>query len=73
MGDKMESMTPEQKAKELIEKFRDDPFTSQITTPGAKRCAVICVEEILSLLNQNFGANISIKQQYWEEVLTHLK
>jgi len=43
-------MNPEEKANELIVMFRDDPFTSQITTAGAKQCAVICVEEIIKAL-----------------------
>ncbi len=42
-------MTPQEKGDELIERFMDDPFTSQITTKGAVQCAIICAEEILKL------------------------
>lgn len=38
-----------------------------------KRCALICVDEILILLNQDFGVEVSIKRAYWQEVRSHIQ
>jgi hypothetical protein len=70
-------MTPETKAKELIEKFRDDPFTSQITTAGAKACALICVEEILDIFYTLKGYTWSGERdkdpmKFWQQVKEHI-
>lgn len=72
-------MTPKEKSKELIVKFRDDKFTSQITTAGAKQCALICVEEILKICPAADAFNPWREEpeisfvEYWEQVKQSLK
>ncbi len=43
-------MTPEEKAKELVEKFMDDFYTGPIEYRNAKACALICVKEMINQL-----------------------
>ena len=79
-------MTPEEKSKELIEKYKSiyvtvdgckdggNPciITNNMFTNAAARCAKIAVEEILKMgWNLPHYENIS-GEQYWNEVLTHL-
>ena len=76
-------MTPKEKAKELVNKFRDinwlveTPYTSRyewIQIQEAKQCALIAVDEILSELayTQNYVEDAMNKIQvyisYWQEV-----
>lgn len=72
--------TAEQKAKELVEKFkpyvycyRGSGMLSNDQDPSAileyaKACAVICVEEILKS-NDHAGGG----EEYWKEVLEEIK
>ena len=56
-------MTAEQKAKELI-----GNYSRYVAGESAiKRCAIIAVEEILSVLFQHH------KIDYWKQVLHHIK
>lgn len=76
-------MTAEEKAKELIEKFRDvgDDFPVLCSTwceggtPDynglAKQCALICVEEII--LSDDNEHPSEIKEEFWQEVKKHLE
>lgn len=70
-------MTSEEKGKWLVDRFTPhcDPendstgnWLENAATENAKACALICVDEILNVLEQDFGVNTSIKQQYWQEV-----
>jgi len=53
-------MTPKEKAKELYDKMYDYSLFEE----EAKRCALIAVDEILSL----YKANWNIENTYWQEV-----
>ena len=53
-------MTPIDKAKELYDKMYDYSLFEE----EAKRCALIAVDEILSL----YKANWNIENTYWQEV-----
>jgi len=63
-------MTPKEKAKELVDKYKehiietDDYFINS----GAKKCALITVEEIRDSLPQ-----ISDIQYYWIDVKLEIK
>ncbi len=63
-------MTPEEKAKELVRRFsaQDTETPSNILfTPLGKRCALICVQEIImSLLNEKLQ-----NAEAREEIITH--
>lgn len=72
-------MTPEEKAKELIEKFRkhsaiflDDKPVSR--TANAKACAAICVKEIIAAFEVTGQVNeeVIFKTEFdrWNKVLT---
>lgn len=76
-------MTPEEKAKELIEKFskaatqydfneiRGWFANEKETEDNAKKCAIICVEEILNLHSDIW---ISKEQtEYWQQVKNYLE
>ena len=63
-------MTPEEKAKELVEMFyklKDDSgsFISH-TRDEAKQCALICVDEIIQLIGVMKQGNLIIS--YWLDV-----
>ena len=77
-------MTPEEKANELIEKFKSfshDILTTMDSVPciisdiptekTAKQCAAICVHEVLNVLDA--GAYNGKKEiDYWQQVLNHI-
>lgn len=58
----METMTPKEKAKELVDKF-DGVGLQQRNEAIA--CALICVDEILSINSIDKDLELS---DYWEEV-----
>lgn len=73
-------MTPKEKAQELIDDFVNDPFTSQITTKGAKRCVEICVEQVLFALKELdwdsdglHSPDLDNHYKFWQEVDKSLK
>ena len=68
-------MTPQEKAKELVNKFRDfadgidsetDRFSPNIERKNAKKCALIAVDEILN--NDNNFFNTYSQNDYWLQV-----
>jgi len=68
-------MTQKEKAKELLDKMTDKYYNSEslkkINAKEAKRCALICVDEILEIMvfwgltGDDYLRN---KQKYWQEV-----
>ncbi len=67
-------MKPEEKARELVDKFcsplLEHDFNTTIT--AATQCAIICVEEILSPHQTHMIVDAKTIL-YWSEVLTILK
>jgi len=66
-------MTPKEKAEELFDKFRvkvhDRDGTSAMNGFEAKQCALIAVDEIISVLADLNGIyNITPAFTYWQEV-----
>lgn len=57
-------MTPKEKAKELVDKFR---ISKAITESYAKQCALILVDEILNIEWDEFEMS-GDEVMYWEEV-----
>ncbi len=69
-------MTPKEKANDLVGQFKlqiDEELNNGFTYDVAKQCAIICVEQIINLLNEGFGVNVSIKKEYWNEVKEEIK
>ena len=56
-------MTPQEKAKELIDKF-----TFEIGNFNAKQCALIAVDEILDILVGIYDYDYEVLHPYWTEV-----
>jgi hypothetical protein len=75
-------MTPQEKAKELVNKFRDfadgidsetDRFSPNIERKNAKQCARIAVNELMELAKKYETKNCkllmdNLKILYWQEV-----
>ena len=69
-------MTPKEKAKELVDKFKlkHKFFTDSFIKTTAKQCALIAVDEIIEFMEvDNFDSNTCYwanhsKMQYWQEV-----
>ncbi len=66
-------MTPEEKGEALMLRFRDDKWTSQVTNAGAYRCAIVCVEEIITNNFWEDSENQANYRHYWQQVLNYLK
>jgi len=80
-------MTPEEKAKELINKFiahaswGRDSDDEEWANSSAKQCAIICVEQIMpctwKLSTYKKNGYISVAEEttteYWQEVLSCLQ
>ncbi len=65
-------MTPQEKAKELIKKFKAVEIfgaCSEEPEVDAKQCALICVEEIIEAIN-NVEAD---SESYWLEVKAEIE
>lgn len=62
-------MTPEAKAKELIQKFhiKEGAMLPKVLLTHAKACALICVEECIN------GCGTLQKEEYWNQVKLFLK
>ena len=59
-------MTPKEKANELVQSFYNNQSSRSITSVAfnsAKRCALICVDEILENGSKNHNTG-----EYWIEV-----
>jgi hypothetical protein len=68
-------MTPQQKkADELVWKFMDkvDVYPMEVRKQSAIQCAIICVEEILVVVESDESATI-VELQYWQSVLNEFK
>jgi len=73
-------MTPKAKAEELVNKFLlllfgKKPFYSKSDYFKAKKCATICVDEILEVLGGSgvYGFADPAVEHYWESVKTEIK
>jgi len=57
-------MTPAEKAKELLDKYKEQMIENEayFVNSGAKHCALIAVDEILSI------ASHYVTVEYWNEV-----
>jgi hypothetical protein len=73
-------MTPEAKAKELIDKFSDHSDWNHYDNTGErirheKQCAIICVEQIIEVLGGTgvYGFSDPTVNIYYQEVLEHIK
>jgi hypothetical protein len=63
-------MTPKEKARELVEKFRLNVLDYEgcsINEHKAKQCALIAVDEILEIVASDDSA-IIVELQFWQEV-----
>ena len=62
-------MTPKEKAKELVDKMWNiDERYGSIGFHEAKQCALICVDEILDLIDTIYDYDRESLNPYWEEV-----
>lgn len=65
-------MTPEEKAKDLINRFKDALWENgnpNNITLHANQCAIVCAESV----RDQVGHYDSISHAYWQSVLNHLK
>ena len=69
-------MTPQEKAKELVDKYKehiietDDYFINS----GAKKCALIAVEEIINTASPVYDSFWPMSDKgYWQEVKKEIK
>lgn len=66
-------MTPEEKGRELIDKYK--VFSE--TTGLAKQCAIICVEQIIEeledVLSITGSSFVGEEMKHWNEVLEYIK
>jgi hypothetical protein len=63
-------MTPKEKAKELVDKIYLVPELNGsciLTKHTAKQCALIAVDEILIIMNEEYLSG-ALKIEYWQEV-----
>ena len=62
-------MTTKEKAKELLERMTVHHWTDVCDSEGAKQCALIAVDEILTTLyDLKFGNAVVEELDYWEDV-----
>jgi hypothetical protein len=62
-------MTPKEKAEELVERMTVHHWTDVCDSEGAKQCALIAVDEILTTLyDLKFGNAVVEELDYWEDV-----
>jgi hypothetical protein len=65
-------MTPQEKAKELVDKFKTyadwNGFDSKRGLLNAKQCALIAVYEILSMGIMADSGDWNMAKEYWQEV-----
>jgi hypothetical protein len=61
-------MTPQEKSKQLYNKFlRYVPAEEEFEHEYAKQCALIAVDEILVVMNEEYFSD-ALKIEYWEQV-----
>jgi hypothetical protein len=61
-------MTPKEKAKELIDKYEFVYIQNYTSMFEVKQCALIAVDEILSLNVFEYTSDWSNTIEYWQEV-----
>ena len=61
-------MTPQEKAKQLVDKFSNECL---LTTEGGKVAALIAVDEVLNFINTD--AFSYTNEEYWVEVKQELE
>jgi len=76
-------MTPKEKVKELVDRFREfadgtdiktDRYSPNIEKQNAKQCALIAVDEILKEIDDNYDTLHSAdRKKYWQEVKKELE
>lgn len=68
-------MTPEEKAKELIEKFRNQFINGDpdVWAGPSKACAIIAVDEIINIADDKHSINYNQTKMYWQEVRKQLE
>jgi len=74
-------MTPQEKAKELFEKYfnmkwqtydRRTTSIKSMTKSAAKQCALIAVDEIIKIDIRQSPYNINNEYEYWQQVKQEL-
>ena len=72
-------MTPKEKAKELVDKFRDYAYSYELVDEledtedwNAKQCALMCVDEYLADLIK-WNSHRGSVYEYWQEVKQQIK
>lgn len=73
-------MTPEKKAKKLVEKFNEFLPHSYIQNEYAKQCSLICVNEIISEVKNGRKMDWILERkegreyvEYWNKVKTEIE
>ncbi len=66
-------MTPQEKAKDLYEKYSFVYIPNYSSSHEVKECCLIAVNEFLSFQENLFIAEGSIAYQYWEDVKSEIK
>jgi len=67
-------MEAKEKAKELIEKFIQENIPTYMTKHESKKCALICVDEMLELQSYKSSAKECLNHiKYWREVKKEIK
>ena len=74
-------MTPKEKAKELVDKFKNYSWMSDIEgceessiNESAKQCTLIAVDEIIAQIEPSVSMDvISSRIKYWQEVKTEIE
>jgi hypothetical protein len=61
-------MTPKEKAKELVDKFR---ISKAITESYAKQCALIAVDEIINVIIGSY--DYELEKIYWQDVKNEIE
>ena len=66
-------ITPKEKAKELVQKFRIHQPVWEVEG-DSKKCALIAVDEILELIRIDaFKGQNACKRKYWQEVKSEIE
>ena len=61
-------MSPKEKAKELVDKMRDEIPCHCDDWEQAKQCALIAVDEIIEVISTVYEHDWNILYPYWTEV-----
>lgn len=70
-------MTPKEKARELVDKMRDDLWEQRcikIYLEDAQLCALIAINEIIKELTEEISPSVhGFRHKYWQEVKQEIK